>query len=129
MLQILHCVVVTFLFYNAVLYCCFAAGVMVVDDSQPVSGDIDVCDTLPLFLEDWGIHEECLPAEPKPDAAPLVFTSGPVDVPDTPSIANSPAHGSEPATPDSGERPVKKPRTLPPVPKFEPSKPDESTVP
>ena len=93
-----------------------------IEDSQPVNGDIDACDTLPMFLEDWGVHEDS-----PHDAESLVFTSEPGDV--TPSIDKSPAHGSEPVTPDSGERPVKKPRTLPPVPVFQPSKPDESTVP
>ena len=100
-----------------------------VNDSQPVIGEIDTCDTLPMFLEDWGIQEEAPPVEPEPDAASLVCTSGPPDVPNTPSVCNSPARESEPDTPDSGERPVKKPRTLPPVPVFAPSKPDESGVP
>ena len=100
-----------------------------VDDSQPVSGDIDVCDTLPLFLEDWGIHEECLPAEPKPDAAPLVFTSGPVDVPDTQALPIL-LHMAVNLLPLIPVRDLS--RSLArfhPYQSLKPSKPDESTVP
>lgn len=102
--------------------CCFAAGVMTIDDSLPMENP-DLCDTVPMFFEDGGA-----PGTPKDS----VFTTG-SDLPEVhmpPSISgdhNGGTNGSESVA--SPAPLVKSPRVLPPVPAFESSKPSESDVP
>ena len=104
---------------------CFAAGVMIIPDSLPVEVNLDVCDTMPMFVEDIE-----LPSAPK-DA--VVFTTGSEssDPPTaTTDVTGDHVDGSkETDSVDPPRPPVKKPRALPPVPMFQPSKPDESDVP
>ena len=83
---------------------------------------MDACETLPMF------EDNVSGTSPKDS---MVFTSGsnssdaPMD-----SIANGDHAGGNEHEPVASPQPhVKKPRELPPVPVFEPSKPDESHVP
>ena len=117
MLPILYFLTVCLFHVN----CCSAAGVMIIPDSLPVGINMDVCDTVPMF------EEPDVPGSPKDSP---VFTSGSnsSDAPMAPSVNDDHADGNEKQS-DSLQPPVKKPRVLPPVPAFQPSKPDESDVP
>lgn len=83
--------------------------------------NMDVCDTVPMF------EDPDVPGTPKDSP---VFTSGSnsSDAPMATSVNDDHADGNEKQS-DSLQPPVKKPRVLPPVPAFQPSKPDESDVP